>query len=83
MPHKLFDLKKVCPVFVKMCSVCMAKCMAGDPPGPSKHVLMLMDMAAQKECVDRPVFSALFGEEEASGPSAGKPVLSKEIQGKL
>ena len=52
MPHKLFDLKKVCPVFVKMCSVCMAKCMAGDPPGPSKHVLMLMDMAADQSSID-------------------------------
>lgn len=83
MSHKLFDLKKVCPVFIKMSPVRMTKCVAGDPSGPSKPVLMLMDMAAQKECVDGPVFSTLFGEQEASGPSAGKPVLSKEIQGKL
>jgi len=44
MPHKSFNGKQVCAVFIQMCAKGMAEGMAGKPAFPSQPVLMGMDM---------------------------------------
>ena len=83
MSHELFDLKKIHSVFIKVSAECMAECMTGDPPGPSKFFFMLMDMPAQIERIDRPVFTTLLRKQITPGSAAGKPVLCEDVQGEL
>ena len=83
MPEERLDCEEVGAVFVQVSAEGMPERMAGEPSGPTEAVLMGMDVPGKEEGVDRPVLPILLWEEIAHRLSAGKPVLSQDVQGGL
>ena len=83
MSKESFDREEVGAVFIEVCAEGVAKRMAGEPPWPAEAVLMGMDVPGEEEGVDRPVLPILLWEKITQRLSAGKPVLSQDVQSGL
>ena len=80
MSKEGLDGEEVDAVFVEVGAEGVAEGMAGEPSGPAEAVLMGMDVPGEEEGVDRPVLPVLLWEKITHRPSAGKPVLSEDVQ---
>ena len=83
MSKEGLDGEEVSTVFIEVGAEGMPKGMAGEPPGPAEAFLMGMDVPGEEEGVNRPVLSILLWEKITQRLSAGKPVLSQDVQGGL
>lgn len=66
-----------------MCTEGVPEGVAGDPCGPAKPFLMLMDMPGKIIGIDRSVRDTFLGawEKPACRPAALKPILCEQVQG--
>lgn len=66
-----------------MCTESVPEGVAGDPCGPAKPFLMLMDIPGKIIGIDRSVRDTFLGawEKPACRPAALKPILCEQVQG--
>lgn len=79
VPKVSLDGQKIRTVFIKVCSKRMSEGVAGNASGPSKPVLMFMDVAGKEKGIDRSFRIKLFWEKPAFWPVILEPVIRKDV----
>ena len=83
MSKEGLDGEEVGAVFIEVGAEGMPEGMAGESLWPAEAFLMGMDVPGEEEGVDRAVLPILLWEKITHRFSAGKPVLSQDVQGGL